>query len=144
MRLRMTGLVLCVGMLIALSACNKKPTEPASESSGAGANSAAPASTESPSTTASTPRESNTSRPSRTAGGERNQATEAKPIVVPAATVITVRMGQAVGSKTSHAGENFSATVAAEYRKATGISPDIYTCTPVDGADELCLQESPG
>jgi galactokinase len=40
--------------------------------------------------------------------------------------------------------ENFSVTVAAEYRKATGISPEIYTCTPVDGADELCLQESPG
>jgi galactokinase len=39
--------------------------------------------------------------------------------------------------------ENFSATVAAEYRKATGISPDIYTCTPVDGADELSSPESP-
>src|SRR5581483_4267886 len=49
---------------------------------------------------------------SRTAAGERNQAAEAKPIVVPAATVITVRMGQAVGSKTSHAGDNFSASVA--------------------------------
>ena len=40
--------------------------------------------------------------------------------------------------------ENFSVTVAAEYQRATGISPEIYTCTPVDGADELCLQESPG
>jgi hypothetical protein len=35
-----------------------------------------------------------------------------KPLVVPAGAVITVRLGQSLGSKTSQAGENFSATVA--------------------------------
>lgn len=35
-----------------------------------------------------------------------------KPLVVPAGTVITVRLGQTLGSKTSQAGETFSATVA--------------------------------
>jgi galactokinase len=40
--------------------------------------------------------------------------------------------------------ENFSANVGPAYRKATGISPEIYTCTPVDGAAEISLPESPG
>jgi len=40
--------------------------------------------------------------------------------------------------------ENFSANVAAAYRKATSISPEIYTCTPVDGAAEISLPELPG
>ena len=34
------------------------------------------------------------------------------PIVVPAGTVITVKVGEALGSKTSHAGDSFSAVVA--------------------------------
>ena len=113
MRLRMTGLILCLGMFVALSACNKKPTEPASESTGPGANNNAPAATES-SSNAVTPGSpaSTASKSARTGAGERNQAAEANPIVVPAETVLTVRLGQAVGSKTSHAGDNFSATVA--------------------------------
>ena len=40
--------------------------------------------------------------------------------------------------------ENFAENVAAAYRTATGISPEIYSCTPVDGADELSLPESQG
>ena len=40
--------------------------------------------------------------------------------------------------------EKFSVNVAAAYRRATGMSPEIYTCTPVAGADELTLPESPG
>lgn len=35
-----------------------------------------------------------------------------KPVVVPAGTVITVRLGQTVGSKTSNSGDSFDATVA--------------------------------
>jgi hypothetical protein len=35
-----------------------------------------------------------------------------KPLVVPAGTVITVRLGQTVGSKISSPGETFTATVA--------------------------------
>ncbi|HXZ28842.1 MAG TPA: hypothetical protein VEG08_12690, partial [Terriglobales bacterium] len=36
----------------------------------------------------------------------------AKPITVPAGTVITVKLGQAVGSKISNSGDTFTATVA--------------------------------
>jgi hypothetical protein len=36
----------------------------------------------------------------------------AKPVVVPAGTAITVRLGQTVGSKTSKSGDSFDATVA--------------------------------
>jgi hypothetical protein len=36
----------------------------------------------------------------------------AKPVVIPAGTVITVRLGEAVGSKTSTSGDSFSAEVA--------------------------------
>ncbi|HUS20117.1 MAG TPA: hypothetical protein VMZ25_10745 [Terriglobales bacterium] len=36
----------------------------------------------------------------------------AKPITVPAGTVITVRLGEALGSRLSQTGQNFSATVA--------------------------------
>ena len=48
--------------------------------------------------------------------GKAQKAERAKPapnpVVVPAGTVLTVRLGQTLGSKTSQAGETFSATVA--------------------------------
>jgi len=40
------------------------------------------------------------------------KAAEAKPIVVPIGTVLTVNLGQAVGSKISQPGQTFSATLA--------------------------------
>ena len=110
MRLRITGLILCLGVLIAVSACNKKPSEPASESGGPAASSSAPTN-ESASNTGSAPRGSHAGRPARTAAGEKNAPAEATPVVVPAGTVITVRLAQAVGSKINHAGDNFEATV---------------------------------
>jgi hypothetical protein len=105
MRLRITGLILCLGVLITVSACNKKPSEPATESSGAAANTAtAPADNTMASQTAATPREK--------APAERKAPAEVKPVVVPADTVITVRLAEALSSKTSHAGDNFTASVA--------------------------------
>ena len=38
--------------------------------------------------------------------------------------------------------EQFAANVSTAYRKATGISPEIYTCTLVDGAAEVSAPES--
>lgn len=38
--------------------------------------------------------------------------------------------------------EQFAASVSAAYRKAIGISPEIYTCAPVDGAAEVLASES--
>jgi hypothetical protein len=70
----------------------------------------------------STPPESNTGNEaaSNVAGTTRTAKTsEAKPkapapqpIVVPAGTMLTVRLGEALGSKTSQAGQTFSATLA--------------------------------
>lgn len=51
-----------------------------------------------------------------TAGGSRSPGLidriTSKPITVPAGTVITVRLGEALGSKLSQSGQSFSATVA--------------------------------
>jgi hypothetical protein len=45
-------------------------------------------------------------------GRSRTAAAEARPIVVPAGTVLTVRLGETLSSKSSEAGQSFSATVA--------------------------------
>lgn len=104
MRVRMTGLVLCLGVLLAIPACNKKPSEPASETSGPAANTAAPG--------ANTGQNESASQTGEKAPAERKPVAEERPIVIPAETVLTVRLAQAVGSKISHAGDNFSATIA--------------------------------
>jgi hypothetical protein len=110
MRLRITGLILCLGVLITISACNKKPSEPATESSGAAANTAtAPADNTTASQTAATQGKAGSER---RAPAERKQPAEVKPIVVPTDTVITVRLAQALSSKTSKAGDTFTASVA--------------------------------
>jgi len=70
----------------ALFACSNKPSESTSN------NENAPGSTEQ-------------------AKGEKTKPA-AKPLDVPAGTVITVRLGQSVGSKISQPGQTFSATVA--------------------------------
>jgi hypothetical protein len=44
--------------------------------------------------------------------GLRECESSLRPFVVPIGTVITVRLGQSVGSKISEPGQNFSATVA--------------------------------
>ena len=44
--------------------------------------------------------------------GKMAEAPKAAPVVVPAGTVLTVRLGEALGSKISQAGQTFSATLA--------------------------------
>jgi len=115
MRSRFTALTLGLYLSFALLGCNKP---------------AAPPDSNSPSTTA--PASSDNSNPSSAPGGNManssadnkpgsamsstemaNMKHEApKPLVVPAGTVITVRLGQTVGSKLSSPGETFTATVA--------------------------------
>ena len=75
------------------------------------------------SNTTANPADQNTATPSGAAGGSaasssappsesaRNRA-EAQPVVVPAGTILTVRLGQAVGSKISQPGDSFSATLS--------------------------------
>jgi hypothetical protein len=70
----------------------------------------------------STPPESNTGNEAASSGAEapgtakkseaKPKAPAPQPIVVPAGTMLTVRLGEALGSKTSQAGQTFSATLA--------------------------------
>ena len=72
------------------------------------------------SNTAANPADQNTAaQPGGSGGGSapannsaQPQASQAQPAVVPAGTTLTVRLGQAVGSKISQPGESFSATLS--------------------------------
>ena len=83
-------LLLCF-FLVMLAACNKP--QPASESE-------APSTSSQPANTASQP------------APKLERRAESRPVVVPAGTVLTVRLGQAVGSKISNSGDTFPATLA--------------------------------
>jgi len=69
-------------------------------------------------TDANSPAASGDAQGGAESGGAKsqNKATrekaEAKPVVLPAGTVLTVRLGESVGSKISQPGQSFSATVA--------------------------------
>jgi len=80
-------------LLFALAACSSKPAETASSS-------AAPSSAAS-NTGGSAPAPAATPTPA-----------PAPPVVVPAGTTLTVRLGQEIGSKISSAGDTFKATLA--------------------------------
>jgi hypothetical protein len=84
-------LVLCF-FAVMLIGCSKP--QPASESQGPSAS--------------SQPANSTTQSASKTSGA----VPEVKPVVLPAGTVVTVRLAQAVGSKISHSGDTFAATLA--------------------------------
>ncbi len=87
MRSRLVTLTLILYLSFALTGCNKSP-ESASNTTG---DNAAPE------------------------NAEKNAKTKpepAKSVVIPAGTIITVRLGQSVGSKISEPGQSFSATVA--------------------------------
>jgi hypothetical protein len=85
------ALCLCL-LLVTIVACSKP--QPASEAE-------APSTSSEPANTASQP----APKPER-------RAQEARPVVIPAGTVLTVRLDQAVGSKISNSGDSFSATLA--------------------------------
>jgi hypothetical protein len=91
MRTRSLASVLAVTLLLVLFACSKPPENSSSatgEGAAAGSSSATGAKGESASKPAPTP------------------------TVIPAGTVITVRLGQAIGSKISQTGQTFTASVA--------------------------------
>jgi hypothetical protein len=88
--------ILSILLLFALVACSSKPADTASNSANtAGSNTAGGNAMSSPAT------------PSTPAA-----APEPQPVVVPAGTTLTVRLGQSVGSKISSAGDSFSAALA--------------------------------
>jgi hypothetical protein len=100
MRIRLAALTLCLYLSVVVLGCSSKTSEPSSSN--------APA--ESPATGSNAaPGEAE-----KSSGGamSKPKAEAPKPVVVPAGTVLTVRLANAVGSKISTAGQTFTATVA--------------------------------
>jgi hypothetical protein len=93
MRVRWMALVLSLYLSSAFLGCSSKPT---------GANGPASSTTSGSTTTSAT------NSPTATIPA----AAPAQPVVVPAGTQLTVRLGQTVGSKVSQAGQTFTATLA--------------------------------
>lgn len=102
MRSRTLLLILSLFLTFVVS-CSKKPEQPASTSDQNQSNTG---------TEAAKPGGAEKSPAEKSPMAETRKPEAAKPIVVPAGTVITVRLGQAVGTKISQSGETFSATVA--------------------------------
>jgi hypothetical protein len=98
MRSRAVAITLALYLSFALLACSKKNNDTTADSD-----------TASPS--AQDQSTGSAAQNEKMAKSERARP-QPKPLVVPAGTVITVRLGQSLGSKTSQAGESFSATVA--------------------------------
>jgi hypothetical protein len=127
MRIRLTALTLGLYLSFAVLGCNK-PATPADSSS----STASPSSSDTSNTSSSAAPSGNAAPSSGSAMS--NTAMTAmkpeppKPLVVPAGTVLTVRLGQAVGSKISNAGDTFTATVASP------ITVDGRTAIPAGAA----------
>ena len=127
MRTRLTALTLGLYLSFVLLGCNK-PAAPA-DSSSSSSTTAAPASSDN---TTSSAAPSGGSAMSSTAMSMKPEAP--RPLVVPAGTVLTVRLGQAVGSKISSAGETFTATLASgngarpnsDVLDVTGMAPATF------------------
>ncbi len=102
MRTQFIKLTLAAGLAASLVACSSKPSETASDSD--------TKTTDSSSSSSSTM--------------SKLKAAVENPIVVPAGTVLTVRLGETVGSKASQAGQAFSGTVA------TAVEADGKTAIP--------------
>jgi hypothetical protein len=109
MRVRSIALSFLLLLFLVTAGCKNQSSAPASSSDtnspaapAAPDNSAAPASSGGNS---GAPSNNNMAR-------NEPKAEPAKPMVVPTGTVVTVRLGQSIGSKVSQPGQSFSATVA--------------------------------
>ena len=103
MRSRLLTMSLSAFLALAPLACSKKPADNTTSTDNTAApNGAAP----------NTADNSNQAPPPQSAPMAEKPRPEPKPVVLPAGTVLTVRLGEAVGSKISQPGQIFSATVA--------------------------------
>jgi hypothetical protein len=124
MRIRLTALTLGLYLSFVLLGCNK-PAAPADSGS---------SSTSSPSSSDNGGNMANSSSSGGSGSAMSNTAMSnmkpaaARPLVVPAGTVLTVRLGQSVGSKISTAGQTFTATLA------SAVSVDGKTAIPAGAA----------
>jgi hypothetical protein len=87
MRSRVVALTLCLYLSLVVLSCSKSPEQNAASDNPPNA-------------------------ADKTAAESKPKPEAAKPVVIPAGTVVTVRLGQAVGSKISQAGDSFAATVS--------------------------------
>jgi hypothetical protein len=111
MRSRLVTLTLGLFLTFMALGCNRKPAD--STASNSSDSSASPASNSGAADSSSSSGASSGSAMSNMSNMKSEAKPAApKPLVVPAGTVLTVRLGQAVGSKISSVGETFTATVA--------------------------------
>src|SRR3981189_3187410 len=96
--------LLSIFLLFTLVACSKKPADTASNS--ASQDMAAP------SNAAGGNAMRSTGAPAASAPAPAAPEPQSQPLVVPAGTTLTVRLGESVGSKISSPGQPFSATLA--------------------------------
>lgn len=99
MRFRVVSLTLSIFLACILIACSK-PSQPSSDNSQPNSGTAANSDTSANGAGATAEGKSGMSEPRRAS------------ITVPAGTIVTVRLGESVGSKISQPGQSFSATVA--------------------------------
>ena len=105
MRTRLTALALGLYLSCTVLGCNKPAAPPDS--------SASPSTSDGSSSSAAPSGDAAGSGSAMSNTAMSNMKPEpAKPLVVPAGTVLTVRLGQTVGSKISSAGQTFTATLA--------------------------------
>jgi hypothetical protein len=103
---RLLGPVVALACIL-LIGCGEKPTQPASTTPGPAATGSGTASS---SPQGAAPQKG--AAPAATAGKTAAQPATSQAVVIPEGTAVTVRVGQALGSKISQPGESFSATVA--------------------------------
>ena len=99
--------VVCILLVVALAACSSKPAYTSSSAAPSGS---------------TQPNSSNSAAPAGSSGSAMSSSGSAMkpaeapappaPLVVPEGTTLTVRLGEAVGSKISTTGQSFSATLA--------------------------------
>ncbi len=111
MRTRLVALTLGLYLSFTVLGCSRKPADSTAS------NSSDSTASNSSDSTASTAPNSRTADSGSAMSNMSNMKSAPKPeapkaLVVPAGTMLTVRLGQAVGSKISSSGETFTATVA--------------------------------
>lgn len=112
MRARIFLLTLTLCLVLAAIGCSRKPSSDTS-------------------TDANNPNTQTASDNSGAQPAERQEPREREPLVVPAGTTVTIRLGSALGSKLSQSGDSFSGTVAKEV--VVGNRVAIPRGTPVSG-----------
>jgi hypothetical protein len=109
MRTRLAALTLGLYLSLTVLGCNSKPADSTASNSSDSSASPAPNSGAASSPSGAAPGASGSAMSSMKSEPKRE---EPRAMVVPAGTVLTVRLGQSVGSKISTAGQTFTATLA--------------------------------